>query len=285
MTRIWARAKIGWMIASLCTLASAAACQTTSPAPAATEKPAAAPGAEKPALDPVVDKILTRLEDRHITDLHARCDWTTEYPVTEDKELKKGEIWYREEKPVAKFRAHFSMVIRDKEAKPLDEDHLFDGRWYVERQSITKTVTRREIRAPGDTTNPYKLGEGPFPVPFGQKKADILKEFDVALLPSKANDPANTDHIKLTPRKDTRTGGSYKTVEFWIAKEGDLSGLPIKVRAAKLDPGTGEVNSYLTVEFKDVDLKAGVGASEFRIETPPGYDESIEPLNPRPATP
>lgn len=289
MKRIWAPAKINRIIASLIVAASTTtACQTTQPQSPADKPPAtqtttapARPAANEPALDPVIDRILTRLEQREITDLHAKCVWETVFVVTEDRERKIGEIWYRAEKPVAKFKVRFNRKIEGDEAKPLNEEHLFDGEWYIELQSITKSVTRRQIRGPGDKTDPFKLGEGAFPVPFGQKKADILKEFDVALLPTGKKDPEKTDHIKLTPREGTRTGQSYKTIEFWIAQEGDLAGLPIKVRAAKFDP-TGEVNSYLTVEFSDVDLKAGVGASEFRIEPPPGYDVSEEKLLPQP---
>lgn len=286
MKRIWAPAKIGWMIASLAACATTMACQTT-PATAPAEKPAAEtakprPAADEPTLDPVIDKILTRLEQREITDLHAKVAWETLYPVTEDRIIKIGEIWYRDEKPIAKFKVHFNREIKGDQAKPLDEEHLFDGVWYIERQSITKTVSKRQIREPGDKTNPYKLGEGSFPVPFGQKKADILKEFDVELLPTGKKDPEKTDHIRLTPRTGSMTGERYRTVEFWIAQEGELAGLPVRVRAAKIE--AGQVNSYLTVDFSDVDLKAGVGASEFRVEVPPGYQLIETPIE-KPATP
>ena len=190
----------------------------------------------------------------------------------------------RASSPVAKFKVHFDKKIAGNRKRDLDEEHLFDGRWYTELQSATKTVTRREVRRAGETSNPYKLGEGAFPLPFGQKKADILKEFDVARIPEKPGDPPDTDHLRLTPRPDTETGRTYKTLDFWIARGGDYSGLPIKVRAGKKD-GTGAVNSYITITFSDVELNTGFARNVFKIDVPPGYEiveERLEPLPPLP---
>ncbi len=266
------RSKVASMIT---VLAVCVACRGQNPAsrPAVVDPP--------PALDPTVDKILTRLEHRQVHDLRAELTWKLQYVIDldEDAQTKKGRIWYQQQKPVARFLIHFTQKIVSNRMHKLDERHMFDGRWYVELKSETKTLTRREIRRAGEVGNPYKLGEGPFPVPFGQKKADILKEFEVTLVPPTAGDPDNTDHLKLVPRPESQTGGSYKQVEVWIAREGPQHGLPVKVKASKKD-GTGKVNSYLTITFKDVKLNEGFSGGVFKIEKPRGYDEHIERLEP-----
>jgi hypothetical protein len=248
-------------------------------------QPATPPG-EKTRLDPVVDKILTRLEKREVHDLRAKVKWELTYVVEEeeDADRKLGTLWYKEGQPVAKFKVHFDRKIVGNTARELDEQHLFDGRWYVELQARTKTVTRREIRREGETNNPYKLGEGAFPLPFGQKKADILAEFEVERIPERKDDPFATDHLKLTPRPNTKTGQSYKTLGFWVAREGDHSGLPVKVVAGKKD-GTGAVNSYITVTFSEIELNSGFSDSVFKIEVPKGYEEVIERLETAEAPP
>jgi hypothetical protein len=234
-----------------------------------------------PVLDPTVDRILTRLETRQVHDLRAKVSWKLRYVVDteEDALTKQGEIWYRQDEPVARFLVRFDRKIVGGRAHKLDERHLFDGRWYVEMNSETKTFTRREIRREGDPTNPYRLGEGPFPVPFGQKKQDVLKEFDVALVPPMASDPPQTDHLRLTPRPGSKTGESYRVVDVWIAQEGPIAGLPIKVESVKLDPG-GQVNSFLTITFEDARLNQGFSTSVFELAPPPGFDQHEERLEP-----
>jgi len=251
-------------------------------------QPGGASAETQPALDPTVDKILTRLESRQVNDLKADVSWKLRYllDLEEDAVTKRGRIWYQQQKPVAKFLVHFTQRVSSNRAHKLDERHLFDGRWYVELNSETKTLSRREIRREGETANPYRLGEGPFPLPFGQRKADILKEFEVLIVPPAADDPPETDHLKLLPREGSQTGGSYQSVEVWIARTGPQHGLPVKVHTAKKD-GTGKVNSFITISFENVRLNEGFSSGVFEIEAPPGYDveeERLEPIAP-PETP
>jgi len=238
------------------------------------------PGTASP-LDPRVDKILTRLEQREVHDLRAKVRWELKYVIEEEEEpnRKFGTIWYKQVEPVAKFKVHFDAKISGNRKRKLDEEHLFDGRWYVELQSRTKTVTRREIRREGESSNPYKLGEGAFPLPFGQKKADILAEFKVRLVPEKKTDPPQTDHLHLVPQPGTNTGRTYKTLDFWVARGGDHAGLPVKVVAGKKD-GTGAVNSYIEITFSNIELNSGFSDSVFKIEVPKGYEEIVERLEP-----
>lgn len=231
-------------------------------------------------LDGEVDRILTRLEERHINDLRARIVWELRYPTDEpeDAERKFGELWYRDEQPVAKFKAAFDEKIVGDTKRRLDEQHLFDGRWYHELRSETKTVTRREIRRESDP-NPYKLGEGAFPLPFGQKKVDIVREFSVAIVPPAAGDPQRVDHLKLTPRTGGQMDAHYKEIEFWIGRaDAEFPGLPVKVRTAKKD-GTGAINSYITVTFSKIELNAGFAGNVFNLATPIGFDEVKEPID------
>jgi len=242
--------------------------------------PASAP-ATATALDPELDRILTQVEQRRVQDLHARLSWRQEYVVDEPGEAvtKCGEIWYQQAEPVARFLIHFNEWRRGGEKRKLDERHLFDGCWYVEVQSQTKTVQRREVRRPDDPGDPYKVGEGAFPLPFGQKKEDILREFEVALLSPADDDPPNTDHLRLTPRAGTRTGREYKELEFWVDRSGPTVGLPLKVRVAKLD-GTGRLNSHITIVFSEPQLNRGLRPDTFEIKTPAGYTEMVEKLEP-----
>lgn len=268
------------MIAVLAGCVAALAQNTTEPSVAATQ-----PTATQPALDPDIDRILTRLEERQVHDLRAHVAWRQEYvtDTEEDWVTKKGEIWYQKTEPVAKFLIRFSEKLTGTRRDKLDELHLFDGCWYIQADARTKTVQRQEVRRPDDPGNPYKVGEGVFPLPFGQKKADILREFEVQKLPPEDQDPPNTDHLRLLPRQGTKTGQSYKQLDFWIDREGATAGLPVKVRVAKL-AGTGKLDSHITITFRDAQLNTGFSRSVFEFKTPPGYTEAppeyLKPIEP-----
>ena len=240
--------------------------------------------ASQAAPDAEVDQILTRLEDRQVQDLHAAVSWRQEYvkDAPEDWVTKRGEIWYQKADPVAKFLIRFTEKITGERRDKLDEQHMFDGCWYVKVESRTKSVERHEIRRPNDPGSPYKVGEGVFPLPFGQKKADVLREFEVAKVAPDPNDPQNTDHLHLVPRQGTKTGQSYKQLDFWIDRAGPTAGLPIKVRVAKIT-GTGQLDSYIVITFSDAQLNTGFNGSIFDIKTPAGYtvsEERLEPIGP-----
>lgn len=246
---------------------------------AAAQTPVATPSTHP---DAAIDRILTRLEERKIDDLKAKVVWTvTDALLGGDGQSKKGTIWYKEMKPCARFKVHFDRLVRDKKKFDLNEQHMFDGRWYIELRSENKVISRHELRYEDEVGNPYKLGEGMFPVPFGQKKADILSEFDVTRSEA-SDDPKDTDHLKLVPRSGSRTGERYTQIDFWIQKGGRDDGLPLKVRTHKKD-GTGKANQIIDIEFSDVKLNNGMSDSEFRIETPAGYLEEKDPLPPREA--
>ena len=264
--------------------ASAQTATAPSTAPATTR--ATTQAATLPAVDPEIDKILTRLEEREVHDLHAKLSWRQQYvtDLEEDAITKNGEIWYQKSEPVAKFLIHFTESIAGGRKDKLDEQHLFDGCWYTELQSRTKTLTRREVRKPDDPTDPYKLGQGVFPLPFGQKKQEVLREFAVQLVPPAASDLPATDHLLFVPRPSTQTGQTYKSLDVWISQEGATAGLPVKVRAAKLK-GTGQLDSYITTTFSDAQLNPSFSSGLFGIKAPPGYEvteERLEPAAPPP---
>ncbi|MBN2447016.1 MAG: hypothetical protein JXO22_09835 [Phycisphaerae bacterium] len=245
----------------------------------AQEAATSAPAASQPAVSAEVDAVLTRMEARAVQDLRAELTWERRYEIDDedDRDVKRGQIWYKQMDPVAKFKVHFNKKVMANRLYDMDEQHVFDGRWYVELQAKTKTVTRREVRKPDDAGDPYKLGEGPFPVPFGQKKSDILREFKVTLVPPAEGDPAGTDHLKLVPREGTANAPRYAEIHFWVVRQGDLEGLPIRVTASKKAP-TGRVDSHLTITFGQAKLNEGVDAGVFEIKTPVGYEEIVEHL-------
>lgn len=239
--------------------------------------PASPPPAPR-AVSPEVDEILTRIENRKVADLHAKLAWSTIDPLDPPgtpPDRKRGEIWYSTKTPVPAFLIRFRDRSSHGRSDKIDEQYLFDGEWYVEL--INKVVTRRQVRTQKDRANPYRLGEGPFPVPFGQTKADILRELEVGIAPNESDDPKDTDHLLLTPRPGTQMAGKYGAIHFWVKRKGKETGLPVKVQLDKLE-GTGRVGNYMIIEFTEPELDRGVRPGVFEIKTPAGAEEIVEPL-------
>jgi hypothetical protein len=274
---------VGIILAVLFVVAAAGG-QDREPAPGPGGEPSAspttAPSGSPAPLDPKLDQILTRLEQREVRDLRAAVDWRLQYVVDlpEDATTKRGWLWYREGKPTARFMIHFNENIQGQRREKIDERHGFDGEWYTEFQARSKSAIRTQVRRPDDPENPFDIARGLFPLPFGQKKAEILREFEARLVAPASSDPPETDRVQLTPRTGTRIGTIYGKMDFWIARSGKLEGLPIRVLVAKKD-GTGQVNSSITITFDDVSLNSGVPDDAFKMEIPKDFQVTVEPLD------
>ena len=61
----------------------------------------------------------------------------------------------------------------------------FDGRYLTEMLHSEQQINKREIVAEGQEVDPFELGDGPFPpLPIGQQTEDILRRYDVRLVPA-----------------------------------------------------------------------------------------------------
>ncbi|MBI4581344.1 MAG: hypothetical protein HY718_16705, partial [Planctomycetes bacterium] len=174
-------------------------------ATATASAPASAPAPALVAADVRVDTILTQLERRgeQIKDIQAEISFTKTDQVIEDKQVFKGILRFKEEKPNPRFFIRFDKFIQEGVEREKKEWHVFDGEWYIEAREKTSTIVKRQIVRPGEQVNVFRIGQGPFPLPFGQKKADILQNFDVKLIDPQPTDPKNTDHLECTPKPDT----------------------------------------------------------------------------------
>jgi hypothetical protein len=121
-------------------------------------------------------------------------------------------------------RVNFTMLIRDQRRIERHRiEYLLAGEWLVDRtyprnaddpQDKGREV-RRQVRKPGEKTDLFKLGEGPFPLPLGQSPAAVRAQFDVSPLPA---DPerAGLSGLMLVPLESNRLGERFKWISLWI---------------------------------------------------------------------
>jgi hypothetical protein len=194
------------------------------PAAQPATQPAAPPVAiDAPAAGPTVDELLNKLESgaADLVAFAARITYEKFDETLGRKEIRIGEIIYQRDAETnqKRFAALFDAVITGNQRRERLKHYIFDGRWLAEVDHESKQFIKREIVPPGKSLDPLKLGEGPFPLPIGQPKKDVLERFDVtrAELPAEGllKDLKETDGLLLVPKPGTAEARDFTKVTLF----------------------------------------------------------------------
>jgi hypothetical protein len=234
-------------------------------------KPAAAP-AENPT-DEAARAILDRLEKagENYTTLRSDVDYEVVNRMTGERERREGWVAYRKETKdqPAKFRAHFDTQRLEDGPKTKEVvDYIFDGQFGVRDQYKTKTRTRWQV-SKEQRRDMMKIGKGPFPVPFGQKTADVLTYLQAVTREPIAADPPDADYLKLTALPGKQKDISFIRLEMWVSRKTDL---PIRIRVRD------ENRNVKTVTFKNIKTDPKVDAKLFDVPKPAGFELIVQRL-------
>lgn len=95
-------------------------------------------------------------------------------------------------------------------------DYLLDHGWLTDRDYQKKLEVKRQVLKADQKMNLLKLGEGPFPLPIGQDKEDVKKQFTVAKAEPAADDPKGTVHITLVPKMESQLERRFKLIDVFV---------------------------------------------------------------------
>jgi hypothetical protein len=264
-------------VACSCATAQPAAKPADKPAPAATTAPTT-----QPAVDAAALKILDRLEksgDKYPT-LRADITYHVHMIQTDDTEERTGYVAYQKkvektdkvEGSPTKFHIQFTTLKLGEGAKTNEKvDYAFDGMWLTVAKHRIKNMTRYQVAAKGETIEPLRIGRGPFPLPFGQKTADMLKHFRAVTREPKESDPDGSDYLLLLPHASRAKNLSFVRLEMWIDRKTDL---PIRVVSKD------KSKNVTTVNFRNIETNVKFKDSEFLLRKPFGWKMRVEPLDP-----
>lgn len=161
----------------------------------------------------------------------------------------------------SRVRATFTKRISGNKVFAEKKDYLLAGTDLTERDFALKKQTIRQVRQPGQKLNLFKLGEGPFPLPIGQKREDVLKEFDVKELPN--SDGKVLAIVELKPKAGNKLADKFESITVAIDRDSKLPGLITTV-----SPKAVETNE---VRLTNVRTNTDVNDDEFKLEA---VDES-----------
>ena len=278
-----------------------AACVCTAPMGVAstsslTVEPAA-PAAEPASFD-TAEALLDALEsaDEGISTLSSPIVYRKFFAIQSDEQTRSGTLSFQtvrdaeapEAMPVRRFAVSFDTLIVADRRESIGQQYAFDGQWVVEKTPADKQFTKRQVVPPGEDFDPLRIGEGPFPVPVGQRKADILERFDAELLPGtdELTDPslialaqhAGLVQLRLVPKPHAPQARDFEEIRIWYEPDGRL--LP---RIARTVTPIGDESEVVLLKPS---VNEAIDPSVFSTETPPpseGWNVSIseyrEPLD------
>jgi len=217
------------------------------------------------AISPEIDAVLTNLEKRSdgLKDIRCKIRFEEDDQINLSKIVKVGTVRLMVTDSNPRALVHFERCAIDGVLRK-QEWYLFDGRFWYEAIERLQQVTKREIVRPGEAFDLFDLETSPFPMPFGQKKATILRNFNVTLVAPADGDPPNTDHLHLTPRKGSRLEKKYTSIDYYVRKDINLPSRVVVTR--------NEGNETVTVDFLDLSESSfNTGLSEKDFEHPKAW--------------
>lgn len=249
-------------------------------------------------IDPKIESILDRVEKRGetIKSLTADMDYKRVQTLIEETATRGGKVSYlikteanpdwdklpekmKAEHPEIKsrervyFRVQFDWLITAGFKSTKKETYVFDGKWLHELNEKNKQLVHREIVDEDQPLNPMRLGEGPFPAPFAQKKKDVVDAFSLKLVAPAKDDPADSDHLELTPKAGTDLARTYTKIDLLVSRK-----LDIPVRMVTMNTSQEEI----TVDFKNIKINPELEVKDFQIERPSNYEELYQRLGATP---
>lgn len=250
-------------------------------------KPAGAPA--KPGAINTADDLLNALQnaDASFRSMVANLQKTKIFGELEGggKQINTGRVVFLSEpgasggsKGRRMFQVDFLTTIVDNVQRNEQRTFIFDGEWFVERKPDVKQIHKRQIVAPGQIVDPLAIGEGPFPIPIGQRRERILERFDAEIRPSDdfpdkdmvggvPPQLKDTYQLLLTPREGMRESKQFQNIRIWYRKDNLL---PVVARTSKRDDS---IEIFVLTQIK---INEAMPAGVFDINTPAGWDEQVD---------
>lgn len=200
--------------------------------PQAAPPPAAAATPDR-GVDAEAVELLERLEAAHaeVDVFSSPLTYRKEYALEGDFETRIGEVALRGRGADREIVLVFDRVI-DADGHGTEElrYHIYRDGWWTEVDPGRRRVLARQIQAAGSTRDPFDLGEGPLPLPLGQKADRVQGRFEVSIgtkpdvpLMRSIKDP----HVlHLVPRKGTPAAEDIESIDLLFERE---SLLPVAV--------------------------------------------------------
>jgi outer membrane lipoprotein-sorting protein len=234
--------------------AGCAAQAQNAPSPAATQHAAAGAIDANSSVDQILDALDARGES--LKDFTANITQNESNAAIGTDTTRRGKVWFQK-LPGDDARMRLTLDNKESNGQQVEEklEYVYQKGWLEDRDYRKQLSIRRQVVKPGEKINLLKLGQGPFPLPLGQKKEDVYKLFEVAKVAPDKNDPVSSVHLKLTPKPNTRYSQKFDALEFWIDTK-DL--MPVRIKTTIGD-------QEITRDLSDIRINTGLSDQDFTL--------------------
>jgi len=223
----------------------------------------AGPGALAP--DSSLDQVLDALNGagKSLNDFTAKVTLSESDDMTGESREQRGTVAYQKKgEDDGRIRVVFDQVKEGNKVFARKTDYLLDNGWLIEQDHRGKNEIRRQVLKPGETMNPVRLGQGPFPLPIGQDPKDVKEMFEAKKVASAKEDPAGTVHVELVPKKGNKRFERFTKIDVFVDARD-----PFPVRIETTDKNTGSVK---TTDIREIKRNAGLKDADFTQPQPGG---------------
>ena len=211
------------------------------------------------------DAMLSALEKAgdNIRTLRANVIYDRVDAVSENRERRTGQIVLTQDSQQLKSRTLAIMfdqfIDASGHASPQTQRFVFHGGWLFEFDDARHQLIARELVAPGEQLDPLRIGEGPVPIPIGQKKDEVLRRFEVQLAPLPEQPLlkrlVNIQGLVMRPKLNAGVDPDLAEIDVWY----DLGTLMPVAVAATTKGGDQKILLLTKLELnKELDVSAKV---------------------------
>jgi len=191
--------------------------------------------------DPATLELLSALE-RASDDLRhfdAVIVYEKFHALTDGAELQYGRVVYDRATPApgtadaarTRLGVFFDEYVDSTgRSEAVQQRFVFADGWLAEIDPGRRQFIKRQIVPAGERFDPLKLGEGPFPLPIGQRRDEVLARFDASSAPvptarlleridKAAIEEGRVRALRLIPRAGTREAEDFATLDLYYDRE------------------------------------------------------------------
>ena len=197
----------------------------------------------------------------NIRSLRANVIYDRVDAVSENRERRTGQIVLTQDSQQLKSRTLAIMfdqfIDASGHASPQVQRFVFQGGWLYEFDDARHQLIARELVAPGEQLDPLRIGEGPVPIPIGQKKDEVLSRFEVQLAPLPEQPLlkrlVNIQGLVMRPKLNAGVDPDFAEIYVWY----DLGTLMPVAVAATTKGGDQKILLLAKIELnKELDAAA-----------------------------
>lgn len=216
----------------------------------------------EPSVPADVAAVLDKMDavGKDIKTVTAKFDFELNQTAYDDKQKRKGEFAYQAPN-------HLRLTFTDTQP----ESYIFDGRNFYQKKDGIKQLTIWQVQLDSEPElAALTLGKTPFPLPFGQRGVEILKEFTVTRDgAAEKEDKEGRKVLTLVPKAGTALASDYAKIMLWIEPK---SCLPTRVRLF------GKPENTVTFDFTEVQKNKEIDTKTFtRPEVPKDWQVTNHP--------